>query len=363
MKELFKKITVGVFCLIIVSLMAAHILLPDRDISTSERRHLASLPSFSANSLMSGTYMQNMEKYLSDQFPLRETFRSVGSISELTFGRLDVNDIYSHNGYLATLDYEYDENAVKKSADKLNYAAETLGGKYYTALIPAKDYYINDSVHPVLDYDALRESFNDSSDGVSIDISSKLTLGDYYKSDSHWRQEKITAIARDIVEEMGYAAPEISYTENRLNGFRGVYAGQSAVWQKSEDIVYLTWEGYDKIKVKAIGGECDALYTVEKAKTSVDMYDVFLGGAVPLIFIENENAVNDATLFVFRDSYGSSMAPLLSAYFKNIVVIDFRYVTLDNAVKLCNEYSPDATLAMLSCGVVKNGEMLKINVK
>ena len=162
---------------------------------------------------------------------------------------------------------------------------------------------------------------------------------------------------------MGYAAPEISYTENRLDGFRGVYAGQSAVWQKSEDIVYLTWEGYDKIKVKAIGGECDALYTVEKAEGSVDMYDVFLGGAVPLIFIENENAVNDATLFVFRDSYGSSMAPLLSAYFKNIVVIDFRYVTLDNALKLCSEYSPDATLAMLSCGVVKNGEMLKINVK
>ena len=93
------------------------------------------------------------------------------------------------------------------------------------------------------------------------------------------------------------------------------------------------------------------------------MYDVFLGGAVPLIFIENENAVNDATLFVFRDSYGSSMTPLLSAYFKNIIVIDFRYVTLDNAVKLCSEYSPDATLAMLSCGVVKNGEMLKINVK
>ena len=363
MKELFKKITVGVFCLIIVSLMAAHILLPDKDISTSERRHLASFPSFSANALISGTYMQNMEKYLSDQFPLRETFRTVGSLSELSFGRLDVNDIYSHDGYLATLDYEYDEDAVKKSANKLNFAAETFGGKYYTALIPAKDFYINDGVHPVLDYNALRDTFNDSSDGVSIDISSNLSLEDYYKSDSHWRQEKIASLARHIVEEMGYSAPEISYTENRLDGFKGVYAGQSAIWQKSEDIAYLTWESSDKIKVSAIGGECDSLYTLKKAEGSVDMYDVFLGGAVPLIFIENENAVNEAVLFVFRDSYGSSMTPLLSAYFKNIVVIDFRYITLDNAVKLCSEYSPDATLAMLSCGVVKNGEMLKISVK
>ncbi len=360
MVKLFKKITVALFCLIIASLMLAHIILPDKDISESERRHLASLPKLSANSLLDGVYMQNIEKYLSDQFPIREGFRGVTSVSELAFGRLDVNGIYSHKGYLASLDYEYEYSAVEKTADKLNYAADKFGGNYYAAVIPQKDYYINDGVHPVLDYNKLNETFFSISKASEIDISPCLVLEDYYHSDSHWRQEKLPSHAQKIVTEMGYSAPDIEYTENTISGFNGVYAGQSAVWLDSEDMVYLTWDGSDSVKVSAVGGECNALYMVDKAETSIDMYDVFLGGAIPLIFLENENAVNDATIIVFRDSFGSSMIPLLSPYFKNIVAVDFRYVTLDNAVRICSDYKADAVLSMLSTGVIKNGEMLKI---
>lgn len=360
MVKLFKKITVALFCLIIASLMLAHIILPDKDISESERRHLASLPKFSTDSLLDGVYMQNIEKYLSDQFPIREGFRGVTSVSELTFGRLDVNGIYSHNGYLASLDYEYEDSAVEKTADKLNYAAKKFGGEYYAAVIPQKDYYINDGVHPVLDYDRLSETFFYISEASQIDVASSLVLEDYYHSDSHWRQEKLPSLAQEIVIGMGYSAPDIVFTENTISGFKGVYAGQSAVWLDSEDMVYLTWNGSDSLKVSAVGGECNALYMLDKAETSIDMYDVFLGGAVPLIFLENENSVNDATIIVFRDSFGSSMIPLLSPYFKNIVAVDFRYVTLDNAVKICSDYKADAVLSMLSTGVIKNGEMLKI---
>lgn len=363
MEKLFKKITVGVFCLITASLMLAHILLPDKDVSESERRHLASLPKFSTTSLLDGVYMQNLEKYLSDQFPLREGFRAVGSLSELMYGRLDVNDIYSHDGYLATLDYKFSENLVEKSAVKLSYAAEKFGGEYYTALIPPKDVYINDGIHPVIDFDGLENAFNSASDGKAIDIQGKLELEDYYFSDSHWRQEKITHLAKYITEQMGYSAHEKEFTENTIEDFKGVYAGQSAIWLDTEEMVYLTFDGSDEVKVSSIGGDCNTLYTTEKAETSVDMYDIFLGGAVPIIFIENENAENDATLFIFRDSYGSSIAPLLSAYFTKIVAIDFRYVTLDYALKLCSDYTPDTVLTLLSSGVVKNSEMLQINVK
>lgn len=363
MKKLFQKITVSVFCLVLLGFMAAHIFLPDRDISTSERRHLASLPEFSANSLMSGVYTQNIEKYLSDQFPLREGLRAVGSASELLCGRLDVNGIYSHKGYLASLDYDYSESSVVKSADKLSYAAGKLGDKVYAALIPPKDYYIDDGVHPVLDFDALSDLFGENfSVGEAIDITEQLTLDSYYKSDSHWRQEKIAGLARYLTESMGYSAPEISCIENVIEGFRGVYAGQSAVWLAPEDIVYLTNEVMGSVKVTSVGGECDRLYTTEKAESSVDMYDIFLGGAVPLIFIENESAVNDASLLVIRDSYGSSMIPLLSAYFSKITAVDFRYITLSNALKFCQE-DADSVLVMLSSGIIKNSEILKIDIK
>lgn len=364
MKKIFQKITVSVFCLILLCFMAAHIFMPDIDISTSERRHLASLPKFSTDSFLSGVYMQNIEKYLSDQFPMREGFRAVGSASELLYGRLDVNDIYSYNGYLSALDYNYNDSSVVKSAQKLSYAAGKFGDNIYSALIPPKDYYINDGTHPVIDFDELSELFSENFNaGKAVDITNKLSLDKYYKSDSHWKQEQITGLAGYLTESMGYNAPEIRYEENVISGFRGVYAGQSAVWMADEDIVYLTNENTGSVKVTSFGGECDRLYTTEKAESSVDMYDIFLGGAVPLIFIENDSAVNDATLVVIRDSYGSSMIPLMSAYFSKIIAVDFRYITLNNAIKFCGEKEADAVLVMLSSGIIKNSEMLKIDVK
>ena len=55
------------------------------------------------------------------------------------------------------------------------------------------------------------------------------------------------------------------------------------------------------------GGVYD-LTAAEKAP-----YDLFLGGPKALLRIENPAANNDRTLIVFRDSFGSSLVPLLAA--------------------------------------------------
>ena len=57
-----------------------------------------------------------------------------------------------------------------------------------------------------------------------------------------------------------------------------------------------------------------------------DQYDVFLSGARSLLTIENPNAKTDKELIVFRDSFGSSMVPLLVADYKTVTVVDIRYL-------------------------------------
>ena len=42
--------------------------------------------------------------------------------------------------------------------------------------------------------------------------------------------------------------------------------------------------------------------------------------------IENPNAKTDRELIVFRDSYGSSMTPLLVQDYKTVTLIDTRYI-------------------------------------
>ena len=61
--------------------------------------------------------------------------------------------------------------------------------------------------------------------------------------------------------------------------------------------------------------------------SGVDPYDMFLRGPQPLIIIENETAP-DRELYLFRDSFGSSLAPLLAEAYSKITVIDLRYINL-----------------------------------
>ena len=52
----------------------------------------------------------------------------------------------------------------------------------------------------------------------------------------------------------------------------------------------------------------------------------FLGGSKSLISIENPNAKTDRELVMFRDSFGSSIAPLLAEDYAKITLVDIRYL-------------------------------------
>ena len=55
-------------------------------------------------------------------------------------------------------------------------------------------------------------------------------------------------------------------------------------------------------------------------------YDVFLSGARAVLRIENPNAKTDRELIVFRDSFSSSMIPLLVEDYATVTLVDIRYV-------------------------------------
>ena len=71
-----------------------------------------------------------------------------------------------------------------------------------------------------------------------------------------------------------------------------------------------------------------SIYDMEKA-CGKDPYEMFLSGSSPLITIENPNAKEDKELVLFRDSYGSSLAPLLAPAYSKITVVDIRYIQCD----------------------------------
>ena len=67
------------------------------------------------------------------------------------------------------------------------------------------------------------------------------------------------------------------------------------------------------------------LYQKEKL-TGSDPYEMYLSGNQPLVRMENPNATTERELVIFRDSFGSAIAPLLLQSYKTVTLLDVRYM-------------------------------------
>ena len=66
------KIITSFFCLLLAVSTLAGLLLPDRYYSEREKRTLTQKPKFTVADFISGKFSDNLERYLSDQGPLRD---------------------------------------------------------------------------------------------------------------------------------------------------------------------------------------------------------------------------------------------------------------------------------------------------
>ena len=75
-------------------------------------------------------------------------------------------------------------------------------------------------------------------------------------------------------------------------------------------------------------GKTTGVYDLEKL-SGRDPYDVYLSGAAALLTIENPQGQPGRELIVLRDSFGSSMIPLLLQGYEKVTVVDTRYLSAD----------------------------------
>ena len=81
------------------------------------------------------------------------------------------------------------------------------------------------------------------------------------------------------------------------------------------------------------------LYWPLSLKIWKNSYDIFLSGATPILFIENQNNKDNKNLIIFRDSFASSLVPLLIEDYSKITLIDLRYVNSRYLNKINEEIS------------------------
>ncbi len=365
MKKIKHILNITVFCLVIGILAGAFVILPDKGISVAERRKLMTF----SEVIESENPLQEIENYFLDQFPLRDKFRALkAAVSGGIFQKNDNNGIYVYNGTVIKIEDELDSAQVKYAAQNINSVINKYASNnnVYYSVIPDKHYYASrENGYPALDYDAMLEIMSSTvTQAEYIDIFGQLSLSDYYKTDSHWSQEKITDVAQTLVSAMSPGTvlePENGWKVNTLPSFYGVYYGQSALSLSPDDINYLTSDATEKMTMTVVKDngkkETMPVYVTDYFK-NVDPYDVFAAGAQPLVVIENPEAENKKELVVFRDSFGSSIAPLMAHGYSKVTLVDLRYMIPDFVSNFVSFENADV-LFLYSTGLLNSGRILK----
>jgi hypothetical protein len=339
---------------------------PAKDISAAERRPLDQFPELSVETLLNGKFMSQFEDYTLDQFPARDTFRQLKSLYRYyAMQQLDNNDIYIADGYAAKLEYPLNSSMVSKATGRLNYVYETYlknsGSTVFSCVVPDKGYYLAEANgYLSMDYDALFSQVQAEMPWAThVDITDCLTIEDYYYTDTHWRQERILGVAQKLSQAMGVTAPKAEdFNATKLDRpFYGVYYGQAALPMSSEDLYIMESELLSQCRVFNYENNT-YLDVYDMAQlTSRDLYDVYLSGPKSILRIENPNAKTDRELIVFRDSFGSSLTPLLVQDYATVTLVDLRYVP-SNALSQFIDFNGQDVL-MLYSTIVLNSVILK----
>ena len=72
-------------------------------------------------------------------------------------------------------------------------------------------------------------------------------------------------------------------------------------------------------------GATGGIYDFGKLQ-SKDPYEFFLSGAAALLTVENPSAEEEKELVIFRDSFGSAIAPYLIEGYSKVTLVDTRYI-------------------------------------
>ena len=336
MNDKIKDIVVTIiFLFTIISLFLINVIKEDTDISLAERRKLATMPELTTKSLFDGTYFKKFDSYVTDQFVERDAFRKIKIDIELST-KGEYNNLYLYDDYIIEEIFPLNSNSINNLTNKINYIKDTYlnnNSNIYYTIIPDKNYFVNNG-NLKLDYNKLQDMMKNNLSNINyINIFDKLTLDNYYKTDTHWKEEDLFNVANTIANQMNFDITNNNVV-NTITTFNGSYAGRLSV---TKDI--------DTIKTISNTSTLNSsVYNYETKKytdiydytkiNSLDKYDIYLSGAVPIIDIINNNTSSDKELIVFRDSYGSSLIPLLIEGYKKITVIDIRYISS----KILNKY-------------------------
>ena len=325
------KIITSFFCLLLAVSALIGLLMPDRYYSEREKRTLTQKPKFTVANFISGEFSDELEKYLTDQVPLRDSWVTMKTYMELAIGKRESVGVYiCKDKYLMDKFTSYSKKQLVANAAALVDLQEKLaaeGISMNTILVPMAAQVLTDKLPayaPVADYAAILQVLTDA--GVdTTDVLSALVAHSseniYYRTDHHWTS---------LGAYYAYCAwrgiePNVDeWTQEVLcDDFYGT------TWNKvplptvpAEEIT--AWYKHINRSVSYNNGqyETDSIYE-RKYLSGSDQYAVFLNSNQAQTVIEGSG--KSGKLLLIKDSYGNTFSQFPVEDYAEVHVLDLRF--------------------------------------
>ncbi len=383
--EFMQRITIGAFLCTLLSGGVLFMLTPKEAMSIDEKRALAQMPQFSLEAIFKGTYFQNIDSFIADNFIYRKQLSEIAAFLKMLRGspiddiqvivqekkpniplekspletpqlRMELVSNQTASEKFENEPYENVESIIifkgraiqmisvseknlRPLSKVINEYKEQFGNqlKIYFMAFPIgadfylpkkitrgaqKERYLIDQMHAQL-----------SEDIIKVDVYNALVPHQddyiYFKTDHHWTglgaYYAFDAFAKAAQLE---GLPLSSLTKKTIPNYLGslYQRTESPTLRASGDVVeYYKIPNSTKTTiynhVKDSGNKA-SLYA-EYARGSLG-YGVFLGGDFPLMKITSD-IKNGQKILVIKDSYGNAFAPYLASRYEETYVIDYRY--------------------------------------
>ena len=274
-------------------------------------------------------------------------------------------EVYVYEGYAASTEAGFDEKSLQYAARKFQQLYDDYltanAGHIYLSVIPDKGgFTVPPEGYAPASAQETAEALLAQLDFVQYaDIAPGLSLADYYRTDPHWRQECLVATAQTLAQAMDVPLAG-DFQENAIDvPFYGAYAEKAGEPLVADTLRYLTGEVLDACTVYDY--ETDAqepLYDLSAVETDTP-YDLYLQGSRSLLRIDSPLSASDKTLVVFRDSFGSSLIPLLAESYRTIYAVDIRYLSSQMVGRFLSFDGSEDVLFLYSTMVLQNSRTMK----
>ncbi len=336
-----KKIFVIIFGIIFMLFCVYNVILPPKTFLENENRYAGKMPELNWNSLVSGEFTGEYEKYITDKIAFRDFWIFAKSNIEKLSGKNDNNGVYfANDGYLIDMFENKDYSAVLDSnISAINKLAESESMKVSFALIPTAYEVLKEKLPPyayhpyqqnILKYtEAELKNVTFINPYEILNENREKYL--YYKTDHHQTAHGSFLVYNDIMNKSG----KIPYSEKDFNITSVSDEFYGTTWSKST----ITVSGDSIIKYEPLFDvEYDVEYDLttksaslysEKNIATKDKYTYYLDGNHGITTIRTklgkQNEKHGKKLAVIKDSYAHSIIPFLANHYEEITVFDLRY--------------------------------------